>query len=662
MPDVNCVFAEKHRNIIGIMTYQANQINISMEEHKERGAEEQQSSAEPAAKEVENPSELQAETVMQQSEEQFMQSAPVVMDDAVAEHEEEIVPVEDYSSLTAEELVAVLEQLLQESDMQSVRSRFNTVREFAAGIFSQEYDAALAKFIEDGGVKDDFSPVPDPLQERFNKAVKLFHKKRIEQAEQAEKQRTVNLAAKTEILKQFKELIQNEENMKKAFDSFHELQAKWRATGPVPNASVRDIQMTYKFYVDKFYDFIRINKELQELDYKRNLDSKLNICEQAEALILEPSINTAISKLHSLQDRWRETGPVTREHKDEIWDRFKAACDKVFSRRKEYLQAAAEQFSKNLEAKQQLCVAAEALTPSDNWKHKDWQETAQKLTALQAEWKKIGPAGKKANDEIWSRFRKSFDTFFKSKNDFYQKRKQEFAANLQKKTELCIQAEALQNSTDWKTTTAELIRLQQEWKNTGPVGEKQSDKIWKRFRAACDGFFNEKTRHFSDVDKQYADNFEKKIKLIEEVEAFVPGEDLSASFDQLKEFQRRWTEAGLVPLAKKEEVQKRFKSAMDLHYDKLRKSGDERPRPRYTSRPEVRKVQGDSGERHDPERRSLLNKIAELKNEVQVWENNIGFFARSKNADSLKKEFEEKITNARKEIARLSEKLKAAGS
>lgn len=629
-----------------------------MEEQKEQEPVEQQAVVTPESNETSPKPELQAETVMKQSEEQFMQSEPAVHDEAAAENEEEIVPVEDYSSLGKEELVVLMEKLLQEN-VSGIRSRFNTVRELASALFSQENDEALARFIENGGVKDDFSPVPDQLFERFSKAVKLFGKKRAEFAEQTEKLRTANLAVKTDILKQFKELIQNEDNMKKAFDAFHELQAKWRAAGPVPPANVRDIQMTYKFYVDKFYDFIRINKELQELDHKRNLESKLALCEQAEALILEPSLNTAIKQLHSLQDRWRETGPVTREQKDEIWDRFKSACDKIFLRRKEYLQAASEQFTKNLESKQQLCEAAESIVPNDNWKNRDWQDAAQKLTELQAEWKKIGPASKKANDEIWGRFRKSFDRFFKAKNDYYQKRKQEFAANLQQKTELCIQAEALQGSSDWKTTTAELIRLQQEWKKTGPVGEKQSEKIWKRFRTACDAFFHNKSQHFSDVDKQYVDNLEKKLKLIEEVEAFVPGEDHSANFEQLKAFQRSWTEAGLVPLAKKEEIQKRFKTVMDAHFDKLRMSNEERPRNRYSSRPEpVRHTS--SGEKVDPERRTLMNKIAELKNEVQVWENNIGFFAKSKNAETLRKEFEDKINNARKEIEKLNAKLKSS--
>ncbi|HEX5002912.1 MAG TPA: DUF349 domain-containing protein [Bacteroidia bacterium] len=594
---------------------------------------------------------------MQSTEEQFLEAVPESNEDHSSDNEEEHDPEIDFSSLNKEELVDILTKLVEENDVQSVKARFNAAKDLAASLFSQEQEDALNKFIEDGGIKDDFSPVPDPLFEQFNKAIKLFGRKRAEFAEQIEKQRSANLDAKSAILKELKELIQNEENMKKAFDAFHELQARWRATGPVPAGNVRDIQMTYKFLVDKFYDYIRINKELQDLDHRHNLDSKIQLCEQAEELLLEPSLNAALKKLHNLQDKWREVGPVPREQKDEIWDRFKGVCDKIFTKRKEYLAATAVKFEQNLVAKAKLCEVAEAVIPEENWKHKQWQEASKVLADLQTEWKKSGPVSKKAGDEIWARFRIPFDRFFKLKNEFYHQRKQEMAANLQQKTELCIQAEALQNSTDWKSTTAELIRLQQEWKKTGPVNERQSEKIWKRFRTACDLFFQNKSTHFSDVDKQQVENLEKKRKLIEEVEAFVPGGNNGADIEQLKAFQRAWSETGLVPIAQKDEIQKRYRAAIDAHFDKLKLPYEEKQRFRNSGKPEHHRS-GDSGGKIDYERRSLLSKVAELKNDVQVWENNIGFFARSKNAEALKKEFEEKISVARKEIERLGALLK----
>ncbi|OQA12332.1 MAG: hypothetical protein BWY67_00372 [Bacteroidetes bacterium ADurb.Bin397] len=520
----------------------------------------------------------------------------------------------------------------------------------------QQNDLAFTKFIEEGGNKDDFKPATDPLEERFHQALKKFFKKRTEYQEKQEKQKTENLHGKNDLLQQLKDLIQNEDNMNKAFDRFHELQAKWRAIGPVPAANVRDLQMTYKFLIDKFYDYIKINRELQDLDQRRNFETKLSICEQADELLMEPSLNVALRKLHMLQDKWRETGPVPRDKKNEIWDRFKATCDKLFDKRKEQIAQSDEKRVANLAEKTKLCEAVEAIKTDDNWKHKEWQEATLAIGELQAAWKKIGPADKKFNDEIWNRFKGTCDAFYKAKNDFYHKRKQEFAANLQQKTELCIQAEALQNSTDWKATTAELIRLQQEWKKGGSVGDKHSEKIWKRFRTACDAFFKNKSDHFSVLDKEHDENLVKKIALIEEIEGYQLNEDYATSFEELKAFQRRWSEMGMVPLNKKEEIMNRFKKAIDGHFDKLKVSSNDRQKVRYQQKLDhIRHA--DSGGKMDSERKSLLHKITELKNEVQVWENNIGFFAKSKNAEKLKSEFEEKIKHAKEEISKLKGKL-----
>lgn len=622
------------------------------EENKAIDPSAEASSAATPATTGEVREEIQAVPV---SEEQFLETTAPVLTDEVHEEEEADVQ-EDYSTYSREDLIALLEKYVNELEVPRFKARIAGIRDFLGQSFTSENELALARFIEEGGNKDDFKPAADPIEERFHQAIKRFYKKRTEYQEKQEKQKTENLHAKNEILQHLKDIIQNEENMNKAFDRFHELQAKWRAVGPVPAANVRDLQMTYKFLIDKFYDFIKINRELQDLDQRRNLETKLSICEQADELLLEPSLNIAFRKLHLLQDKWRETGPVPRDKKNDIWDRFKATCDKLFEKRKELIAQSDEKRAQNLAGKTALCEQVEAFKTDDTWKHKEWQEGTAKIGELQAAWKKIGPADKKVNDEIWNRFKSACDAFYKAKNDFYHKRKQEFANNLQMKTELCIQAEALQNSNDWKTTTAELIRLQQEWKKTGPVGEKHSDKIWKRFRTACDAFFNHKTEHFSVMDKEHDENLVKKMALIEEIENYQLNEDYATSFEELKTFQRRWSELGMVPLNKKEEVMKRYKTAIDGHFDKLKVSSNDRQKMRYQQKLEHIR-HSDNPRKMDDERRSLLNKISELKNEVQVWENNIGFFAKSKNAEKLKSEFEEKIKNAKEEINKLKGKL-----
>lgn len=590
------------------------------------------------------------------SEEQFLESEAVVISDEAHDESETESASEDYSTYSIEDLVALLEKYVAEIEVPRFKTRVANIRNYLSNIFAAASELAREKFIESGNNKEEYAPVADPLEDRFHQAIKKFNKKRVEYNEKLEKQRQENLVAKNEILKLLKDLIQNEDNMNKAFERFHELQAKWRGVGPVPSANVKDLQLTYKFLIDKFYDFIKINRELQDLDQRRNLEAKLQLCEQADELLMESSMQNAFRKLLQIQDKWRETGPVPRDKKNEIWDRFKATSDKLFERHKEYLDQASVQRKKNYEEKTSLSEAVEAVKTEENWKHKDWQDATAKIGEIQAEWKKIGPADKKVNDEIWNRFKTACDVFYKSKNDFYHKRKQEYASNMQMKTELCIQAEALQQSNDWKTTTSELIRLQQEWKKTGPVGEKHSEKIWKRFRTACDAFFTHKSNHFSSMDKEHDENLVKKNDLISEIEKFVPGEDSNASFEELKAFQRRWSELGMVPMKQKDEINNRYKTLIDGHFDKLKSSSGDRPKNRYVQKSDyVRNTE--APRKGDDERRVLLNKITELKNDVQIWENNIGFFAKSKNAEKLKSEFEEKINQAKEEINKLKSKL-----
>ncbi|MFM7823823.1 MAG: DUF349 domain-containing protein, partial [Bacteroidota bacterium] len=503
------------------------------------------------------------------TEDQFMEAVPAADSEQSAV---ELEPEEDLATLSREQLVERLEQYASEQEVPRFKDRVNSIRDNLSQAFTHEREATLATFIEDGGNRDDFKPATDPLEERFSKALKKYNKRRIEYQEQQEKQRKVSLDEKREILGLLKDLIQNEENMNKAFERFHELQARWRAAGPVPSADAKDLQMSYKFLIDKFYDYIKINRELQDLDQRRNLEMKLRLCEQAEELMLDSSISNAFKKLHTLQDKWRETGPVPRDKKDEIWDRFKAACDKVFERRREYEQQFEEKRKDNLEAKTALCEQVEALKPAAESKHKEWQEITAKLLELQVAWRKIGHAGKQHNESIWTRFRTACDNLFKTKNDFYSRRKQEYAANLQLKTELCIQAEALQENTDWKSTSEELKRLQEEWKKIGFAGDRQSEKIWKRFRSACDAFFAKKSVHFSSRDKDNEENLVKKNELISKIEAYAPGDDHHASFEDLKAFQREWNAIGLVPIKQKDDVNARFKQAIDAQFAKLKSS------------------------------------------------------------------------------------------
>jgi hypothetical protein len=592
--------------------------------------------------------------------------------EVITEHTEEIEhdhePLENYAQLSKEDLLQRMESFSQENDVNAVKNRIGAIKDAFQHIIQLEKDALLAAFLVAGGIKEEFEPRPDPIEEKFFDLHKKYQKRRNDFLQSQEKVRQDNLKAKQDILHSMKNILQQEEDMSRAFNEFHDLQARWRSIGPVPSASVNDLWMTYKLYSDRFYEFIKINRELQDLEMKKNLEMKMQLCERAEELLLEPSLNKALHEAQTLQHKWREIGAVPREKRTEIWLRFKGVLDKVFEHKRNYLDGQKQQFENNLKLKTELCEKAEAILATAFDKHNSWQEGLKKILELQTEWRKIGPAGKEHNDSIWQRFKASCDQFFRNKDAFYKRRKQEYAANLQQKTELCIQAEALKESEDWKTTTNELVRLQQEWKKIGPAGEK-NEKIWQRFKTACDAFFNRKSAHFSDQDSQQGENLIKKEALIAEVLAYKIEGDASANLEHLKDFQRRFTGIGLVPLANKDDIQKRFRDAVQQHFDALkttpgyrrpqgsRPSGD-RPRERH-DRHSSHSHGGHSHTQHagSDEQRNLMNKVSKLSSEVSTLENNLGFFAKTKNASALREEYEQKIQQAKEEIARLKSRL-----
>lgn len=580
---------------------------------------------------------------------------------SASENEEHPVleAVENYLVYSKEELVHLLDELMKENDFSAIRNKVFAIKEAFQTLISQERHVSLAEEGEEATEKVEQAKIADPVADKFFALMKKFNRRRIELREKQDLEKNDNLKAKSEILVQLKNLIQYEENMQKAFNQFHELQNKWRAIGPAPQQNVNDLWLTYKLYVDKFYELIRINKELQELDFKRNLSAKIKICERAEELILEPSINKALNHMQSLQNQFRETGPVPRDNKNEIWDRFKAASDKVYERKQEYLNEQKDKYEGSLTEKNALCQRAEELSKGTYLKSSEWQEKIKEFLQLQADWKKTGFSGKEENDKIWNRFKAAFDLFFQNKKAFYNKSKEESVSNLQKKTELCLHAEALKDSTEWKATTMQLKQLQIDWKSIGSAGEYNERKIFNRFRKACDQFFETKQKHFATQDVTQEENYQNKIKLIEAIESFTAADNHHDNIETLKSFQKQWMEMGMVPLPKKEEINTRYKKAIDQQFSNLRIDDSDRHKMKYVRKSEdynkPRTVAGK--DKNDDEKRFLLNKVSALKNDVSLWENNIGFFAKSKNAEVLKSEFVEKINTAKEEIKALNSKI-----
>lgn len=571
----------------------------------------------------------------------------------LAEHE----PPDNFDSLSRKEIITLMEQCLGEPDFSSVQSRINVLRKAFQNISQNEKQVALDRFIEEGGDKADFKFEEDELEIKFRELVRMSHKKRQDFLHHQEKQREENLRTKEQILAELKHIIQNEENMGKAFHAFHELQERWRNTGAVPQNKANDLWMTYKLFVDKFYELIKLNRELQELDHRKNLEMKINICEQAEALMLEPSLQKALHRINMLQNQWRETGAVSRDRRAEIGERFKAACDHVFERRKEYAAQVKEQFEKNLTAKSELCERASLIVLSEN---PSFQEVNDKLAAMkqvQEDWRQIGPADKEKGEKVWLKFKSITDQFYKQRNEFFAKRKKEYQANLQAKTELCIQAEGLAGSTDWRQASAEIRKLHEAWKKIGPVQPKLNDKIWNRFKSATDNFYNSKKNHFAGMEKEQESNYQRKKELIEKMSSFTFGANRVENFEAIRKFQQEWNEAGMVPLSKKDDIYSQYKKALDALFDRLKISEKEKRDMRFREKLDHLKSQPHAKEKLNDEKRHIQNKISSLNNEVTTLENNLGFFAKSKNADQIIKEFEQKIVRAKEEVAKLREQL-----
>ena len=586
---------------------------------------------------------------------------PATSDKKVEEEldKEEAEDVEEvFEELGAEELITRLEELVQEEDFSKTKTKIALIKVAFMRLLKEEKKAAFDKFIEEGGNKDDHKPQDNKVEKRFNKAFDVYRRNKIKFNEQQDKLKIENLEKKKEILEKIKALISSEESLKKTYDEFRELQAEWKKVGMVPSGEVSNLWQSYHFLVEKFFDKVKINKELRDLDMKKNLDLKVELCEKTEELLLETSIIKSFKQLQKFHEDWKDLGPVPQEQSDEIWERFKAATDKINERRREHYGKLQGEQEQNLLAKTGLCEQVEELISTIPDNMKGWQDQTNKMNELFGVWKSIGRAPKKENVEIWDRFKGNMNTFYGNKKEFLNSIKQEQINNYNLKVELCAEAENLMDSTDWKRTTQELIRFQQDWKKIGPVPRKHSDKVWKRFRAACDAFFNNKSSHFSSIHENEQENLDKKVALIEKIKEFKFSDDKAKNLDLLKEFQREWMGIGYVPMREKEKVQQQFREVIDAKLDELKISSTELSNASYTTRMEAVKDSPDAERVYRKEISFLTNKINSLRDDINLWENNLGFFANSKKADVLKQEFEQKIEKAKQNLAAMEAKVK----
>ncbi len=539
---------------------------------------------------------------------------------------------------TKAELTDMLAQLLPEEPTQAIRNEAEALKTAFYKLHRAENEAARDAFVAQGGSQEEFVAAEDPQELRFKELYNDYRRRRNEHSAAQQQSQEENLKVRLQIIEELKELVNGNETLGQTFNTFRELQTRWKEAGSVPAAAVKDLWETYHLHVENFYDYVKINKELRDLDLRRNLEVKTELAEQAEKLAdSEGPVVAALQELQRLHDQWRETGPVPVEVKEALWERFRDASARVNKAHQDHFERIKQEQMANLELKNELCNRAEALSENTYTSRKEWDKVSAELLELQKVWKTIGFATKRDNAKVYERFRHACDLFFEKKREFYSGLKEDMDRNLELKKELCEAAESLQDSEDWKAATDALIELQKQWKQVGPVARRHSDAIWKRFRAAADKFFERKSAHFAEQGGEQEGNLLRKQELIEEIKAVE-----NADFDAIKEFQRRWSETGHVPIKQKDAVQKEYKVAMDKLFAQVRgnrtRGGSDKPVSTN-------------------DRGRLYNKVRQLEADIATLENNIGFFANSKGAEALRKGVEDKIQRLRAEMDELARKI-----
>lgn len=574
--------------------------------------------------------------------------------DPVAEEEETI----NYILLSKEDLVKLLRDKLDSPGKGNIRKEVEEIKE----VFYEKVAAIVEEkkkhFLDEGGNLEDFKPAEEPAEAEMKELLHKYRGLKAEFTKQLEKTKQENLQKKQEILEEFRLMMEGQDSFEHTFRKFKDLQKQWFAAGVVPHQNLKDLWDSYNYFVDKFNDYVRINRDLRALDLKKNLELKIQLCERTEQLSEEPNIVQAFKILQKNHARWREIGPVPRESRDEVWDRFKLATSMVNKKHQEYHSRLKESLHENLEKKADLCSRIEAIAAKNYETHGAWIDKTNQVLEIQKTWKTIGYAPKKDNNAIYARFRKACDVFFGNKAKFYASAYEEQKENLSKKTEIAEKAEALSTSEDWKETTTELIQLQKQWKEIGPVPRRDSDKLWRRFRAACDAFFNNKSKYFEDIDSTFDENLKAKESLVAEMEAFSVSGDRRKDLDALNDFQGRFNAIGFVPNDKKEWIKEHFREAQDKLLEKVGLNESEMSLFKFKYRIAGMMNAPRSDMKLNFERDKLMNKLQQLRADMGVWENNIGFFKQSDSSEETILGFQEKIDAAHERIRILERKIR----
>ena len=572
---------------------------------------------------------------------------------------EEIVsekPVEPVQKLTKEEILAKLKEVV--ADVENVaKPEIDGLKQSFYKLHNAEQDAARKLFIENGGAAENFVPQTDCVEEEFKNIMSVIKEKRSALTAELEKQKEMNLQVKLSIIEELKELVESPDDANKSYTEFKKLQQQWNEVKLVPQAKVNELWKNYQLYVEKFYDLLKLNNEFREYDFKKNLEIKTHLCEAAEKLADEVDVVSAFHQLQKLHQEFRDTGPVAKELRDEIWARFKAASTTVNRRHQQHFEALKEVEQHNLDQKTVICEIIEAIDYKELTNFASWESKTQEVIALQNKWKTIGFAPQKMNVKIFERFRKACDEFFRKKGEFFKSLKEGMNENLEKKRALCEKAEALKDSTDWKATADELTKLQKEWKTIGPVAKKYSDAVWKRFISACDYFFEQKNKATSSQRSVEQENLEQKKAIIEKLNAIDDQMDTEEATQLVRDLMKEWNGIGHVPFKEKDRIYKQYHSQVDKLFERFNISASNKKLSNFKST--ISSIQEGSPQALYREREKLVRAFDNMKNELQTYENNLGFLTTSsKKGNSLLTEINRKVEKLKADIELVKEKIK----
>lgn len=583
----------------------------------------------------------------------------------VAGEEAEAIPV-DLGSLTLAELSDLFDKLSRSEDRMKRYKEAEAIKSaFYKKLSKEKADAGLGSKVDEPSSREDVieevDSVPQSSEEEDNpfEAIETafkgvyanYKKERAEYNRQQDAQREDNYAQKQDVIEDLKNLVEKQEDVNSTFPAFRELQNRWREIGPVPATKFRDLNDTYQFYVEKFYDMVKINRDLRDLDFKKNLEAKEGFCEAAEKLSGSENVVEAFRELQKLHEQWKEFGPVAKEYRDSIWDRFKAATAVINKKYQAYFEGQKEKQQENLAEKTKLCEQVEAIADKEVKSSNEWNSLSTAIEEIQKTWRTIGFATRKENQKIYDRFRAACDKFFSRKREYYAQFKDSMNENMEKKLSLIEQAEALKGSKEWKKTSEALIALQKQWKEIGAVPRKKSEQLWKRFRAACDEFFNERDKN-AKPENDFHGNLKAKKALVEEINGYVLSGDASADREAARAFVEKWQGIGFVPFKEKDAIQSAYTEAMQAKF------------PDFSLRAPRQGAAGgrNGGSSRKPlnEKDRLVQQYNKLQQDIDTYENNIGFFSSSKNSAPLIQKMQERIDAAKQELKDLEARIRKA--